>query len=509
MISTRRPTAPSCKPPFFVSVPEISISDRLKDMLISSVACGDEILAGKITQNFTIIQCLARLDSCSTQDVQLLRIQVALAEFAMDAARGQIDQIKVRADGTGETHFKGTNYKDAEAMKRSQGTSVFTSRANSQNNFARTSKAREFSLSTSRASADGEFQNTGTDRSRRQQNNTTTTFDKAKTVGEGEGKGSSGSLSERSSYARTGTAPNPSPVAYGVIPTPGFLLTVVPLVTYPTLEYKTIGLVPTEPFDPFCAPDDLDPNDPPDELCEDIRPSVGAGFRSTFRGNHSFTVGIAIPLVGGVSLSAGYDLSWSNSSHFRNQMVCSIGGGKVEAGSHASINYFQNDDTTTSGETHTQGTGFDQRNVARNGTSLRTSTSRLHATSTGSMDSCGESHSFSRRKAHGEAQNTGESSSMMERHGETRTVFQSISKLIAEARYFNQIFKQLADLRRLLWEDLLRVEMRARASRPVMSSCARPRVLTAPPLFWFSNALTCSGCYGRAGVSGCSSCSGR
>ncbi len=130
-----------------------SISDALKQMLIESVACGDDKIAGLVTANFNVIECIAGVEKCKTPDVQLIHLQVGLADFALDQARNFIDQVKVRGESNGQTHFRGSGYRDAAASKQSQGTSVFKSRANSVNSFTRTSQARESSLSTSRAQA--------------------------------------------------------------------------------------------------------------------------------------------------------------------------------------------------------------------------------------------------------------------------------------------------------------------------------------------------------------------
>ncbi len=471
--------APGNRPPS-----SFEISDTLKGMLISSVACGSGTIAAMVAANYTMIECLSRLDACSTPDILMIRLQVGLTDFALDAARGQIDNVKVRGQGSGETHFRGTSYRDAEASKQSQGTSTFRSRANSANNFARTSESHESSFSNSRSQADGEFTNTGFDRSRTQQNAMTDSFDKAIVEGRGTGAGQSSYVSTRTSSAESKTDPNPNftpiaPNAIDVTETFG-----IGQITAPRYDPIFSDL----PVKPICAPS-VTPDGEPVSICDNLRPSVGAGFRSSFSMNGSLTVGI-----GPVSLSITASKHLERSDHWRIQHVCSAGNGRVNAVSSSSITYQQDDAMTSSGNTKTEAAGFNQHDIGRRGDSLRTSTAALHAESSGRMDSCGESHSNSQRQAHGEAQNTGQSFSRMERHSESDIKFQSISKTITEARYFNQIFRQLLELRKLLWERLVFLEARTRASKGSSFSCAGQRTLTAPPLFWFANAFTCMRC---------------
>lgn len=488
MFDCGKPTEVGCNvrpvavPPNMPS--SFAISETLRSMLISSVACGDEKLALLISESFPVIECMSRLSGCMTPDIQLIQLQVGLADFALDAARGFVDQVKVRGTGAGETHFRGTSYRDSTAKRQSQGTSFFKSRANSANNFARTSASRESSFSTARSQADGQFTNTGHDRSRRQQNAETVSFDKAKVVGEGEGQGQSTYLSTRTSRARSQTKPNPDFTP--IIPTPIAMTETFQGATIATNRY--VGVFTTAPTKPTCDPADLPPDADPD-ICENLQPSVGAGFRSSYSINGSMSVS-----VGPISLAAGFEKNRTASNHFRTQHVCSSGSGSVRATSSSSIKYRQDDDSESAGKTTTDASGFVQQDVRRTGNSERTSTSKTHAESTGRMDSCGESHSSAQRKAHGEAQNTGESQGRSERHAESEIKFQSVSNILTEARYFNQIFKQLADLRKLLWERLQTIEAKSRASLLSMHACAGRRTLTAPPLFWFTNAFTCARC---------------
>lgn len=461
-----------------------AISETLRNMLVSSVACGDGKLAALIAENFSTIECLARLSGCATPDMQLIQLQVQLADFALDAARGLIDEVKVRGTGAGETHFRGNSYRDSQAKRQSQGTSFFKSRANSANNFARTSESHESSFSTARSQADGKFTNTGFDRSRRQQNATTESFDKAKVVGEGEGRGESHYLSTRNSSAKSQTKPNPDFMP--ITPSPISMIETFQGATLATKRY--IPVFSSLPTKPTCDPADLPPDASPD-ICQNLQPSVGAGFRSSYAINGSMSIS-----VGPISLAAGFDKKRTQSEHFRTQHVCSAGSGSVVANSRSNISYKQEDSSESSGKTTTEASGFAQNNIGRNGDSLRTSTSKTHAESTGRMDSCGESHSSAQRLAHGEAQNTGESSGRSERHSESQIKFQSISNILTEARYFNQIFKQLAELRKLLWERLQTIEAKGRASLLPQHLCSPRRALTAPPLFWFTNGLKCSRC---------------
>ena len=160
--------------------------------------------------------------------------------------------------------------------------------------------------------------------------------------------------------------------------------------------------------------------------------------------------------------------------------------GATDATSTSSLNYRQEDTQQSEGETHTKASGKDVKDIYRTGKSKRTSTSKLHAESTGRMDSCADSSSSSERKAKGESQNTGASRARSESHSEHRVTFRSISKIITESRRYNQIFRQLAELRNILWNEMERIEGKQRASRGPVHSCGQQRKLTAPPLFWFS-----------------------
>lgn len=479
----------------YVLPEEFELSETLKGMLISSAACGDAELAASIAEHYDTIVCLSGAGLCVTPDIRMLEIQIGLTDHAIDKARGLIDRVTTRGDGSGESHYRGTNYSDSEASKRSGGVSTFTSRSSSANNFTRTSKSRETSSSTSRAESNGFFQNVGLDRSRRQQNSESRSFDKATSTGDGGGSGSSTHTSNRTSTAATRTAPNPR-FSNSIIPAPVPTLVSASGINTPGLASQIIqkwaALNNINLNIPTC-----DPSVPNSEavptVCGNLTPSVGSGFRSTFNASGSLSVGIASPF-GSLVLATSWSSTSQSSNHFRAQHVCSAGSGKSAGRSTSRLNYSQNDGASSDGETTVLQIGYDQRDVKREGTSTRSSTSKLHAESAGSMDSCGESHSSSARKAHGEAANSGESMSRSEGHSENQINFKSIAKTIAEARYFNQVFKQLVELREILWERMLDLRDRARASRSPVSSCAPTRRLTKPPLFWFSNAWACSRC---------------
>lgn len=453
------------------------ISDALKSMLVSSVACGDETLAQRVNENFWTIACLARVEACSTPDVTMIRLQQGLAEFAMDAARGQIDKIKTIGAGDGESHFMGHDYRDTESFRESQGTQTFRSRASSRNRFDRTSASTETSFSTSRAQSDGEYNNDGTDKSKRQQNAFTESYDKATATGEGEGSGKSFYLSNRRASSSAKTFPNPSLDNITVsteAQNEQFLYVNATVQAYVPQR----GAIPTPPD---CSPTAIDPDNPPTQ-CEALKPSTGATVRTQYRGTGSFSVGIP----GVITLGAGWERSWSEAFGYRLQHQCSVSSGATDATSTSSLNYRQEDTQQSEGETHTKASGKDVKDIYRTGKSKRTSTSKLHAESTGRMDSCADSSSSSERKAKGESQNTGASRARSESHSEHKVTFRSISKIITESRRYNQIFRQLAELRNILWNEMERIEGKQRASRGPVHSCGQQRKLTAPPLFWFS-----------------------
>lgn len=473
------------------------ISDGLKNLLIASVACGDDALDGMLRDNFEVISCIAGVESCVLPNLSLIRLQVGLADYALDAARNLVDQFVSRGDGFGEAHFRGSSYRDAEAAKQSQGTSKFRSRGNSYNNFERTSESHESSFSTSRAQADGTFRNEGTDTSYRQQNSTVASFDDADVKGTGAGNGHSSYFSTRNSSASSRTAPNPriSPPAPFKFPK----ITIINVGTVPVPLFGTQWFavdVNPEPDHgaPICSNSTANPDVAP-TACNDIRPSIGQGFKSVWNGNATATLGISIPFVGSVSLTYGFSNTETISAHYRQQMVCSVGRSTVDAVSASDITYEQRDEMKAIGETHLSAVGRDIHAIQRAGNSLRTSTSKLHAESTGRMDSCGESHSFSTRQAHGEAQNTGQSTSRSEGHSESENKFINRSKTIATARYFNQVFKQLKQLRDLLWTRLLDEEARVRVRKGPLADCAPRRGLTTKPLFWYANNMVCGRCF--------------
>lgn len=473
------------------------ISDALKQMLVDSVACGDSKIAAAVAANFNVIECIAGAGSCKTPDVQLIHLQVGLADFALDQARSLIDQVKVRGEANGQTHFRASGYRDAEAQKNSQGTSVFKSRANSTNSFTRTSAARESSLSTSRAQADGSFLNIGSDRSTRQQNASTTDSLKAKSVTEGTGDGCSTYQMARENTTNTQTGQNPNLVSASVAAVPRFKIEITPdnllLVAAAGIHLVVAGPVLTSQALPVfkigkssCGSITPDAGSAPTG-CGIIPPSVGYSARTSVQSSGNWSIGL--PVVGVISSATG--TGTQTSIHEKYEQVCTRGRGTVEGESKSCLRYVENTDGTSHGETHSLSSGGQNQAVSRQGDSLKTSASKLHAESAGSMDSCGESHSQAQRLAHGEAQNTGTSSSRGEHHSESETKFQSVAKSISEARYFNQIFKQLKQLRELLFKELMELEARKRASLGPVATCAKPRGISAPPMFWFVNSFVC------------------
>lgn len=433
----------------------------IADMLVLSVGCGDAELEAYLQSEAANAYMLTP-SACTTRQ-RYLNAQLAMIELGQVWTRNRIDIAKTRRDQNGGERFDSKNEKDAEGKRQSQATAESWSKAQSFQQFKRDSEAHDRANSDSEAHTRANAFSFMQDRSKQDSKG----WSRALALGfqyvDGDGDSGNHSTMTHTSSSETKTAPMTAYVApvprdqgacaaavaawgaTGLLASPPGCVTDIPPSYTPQTNRAPVVCI-QDPANP-----DIDPTG-----CAVPLPSYGRGFRKKVSGELKLT----FFNIFSVALEFGFEFGQS----FRQSHVCSKGRTTTN-GTNCSRDTFAQ---LTSGRDLSVDQSDDRsinlRDVHRTAESHRKQTSKTDATTTGTSDSCGESHTGSDRTSHSEGQGTSGSTARSESHAEAKGEGFRDMTMSGESRRYGQIFDSLNDLWKRVFAEIQDLDAMATAT---------------------------------------------
>jgi hypothetical protein len=489
------------------------ISPALRNLLIDSASKGDEKLRQLLISNFDTIDCIAGV-TCNKEGAQFTKIHVGIIDWSLAATRGLIDQMTMAADSYARDLHQASAYQDGEGWRNGQSTSWSRSRQHGENSFARTGESADKNFRVARGESRSASYSTVRDEGKRAQNSLSSSHDDTTSNGVGKGTGKSRFSTSRSSAGRSGTnldpglgqgmpTPQRGPIEYLPPTTVNTLIFGGPVADqYYAADPSVVAdsNAPTDSVDcstaavaPVIAPPIAGITVPLDAQAQaywatcNPFPSMSRSSRVNNRYTWTVSASFSVPVVGfSAQLSWGGEGGFSEAGSFRQSAVCGVSLSTAAGSSNSEQSYKQADAAFSEGQSDAQAFGYVQNKSTSCAGAETKSTSHAHSESKGESKSCGESRSFDARSSHGEGQNFGNAQSQMERHSESEGSHLSRAKAKQETFKYNQIFTQLNELRRKLFDKLLSQENREAASRQAVACAPPPRGLHNRPLMWYA-----------------------
>lgn len=439
----------------------------LHESLVTSIACGDNKLYSLLTENVNQIWCMT--GACST-DLQYLRTQLGLIELGQAFTRNMIDTAQSRMSMSAQDKFDGSNYKDAQAQRTSQGTSCAWSKATNFRQFQRDSEQHARAQSDSHSDTVGASSSYMYDRSQQAAGGWANSYDFANSISNSNGEGQSSSCTTKTSASKEGTparpvvsstAPGPASVdiswaVWFSIPFLGVDVQYPSSVTFQSNVGPGV-IYPAEAPGVCSDPDSCDPID-----------SFGGSSNGTW------SVSIPVPFAGALVFS------FSDGKSARRQFTCSKGNSSVDGigTSHSELKATSKSESHGETKTHDESeTTHDRHKTA---SAQRDSEAGLHAGSSDTMRAHGESHSGSDSASHSEGQNSGQGTAWSKDHAESLGVGHSQQDSTAQTRYWSQIFKSLSDMWARVWDEIKVAERLGMASMGVKAGKMCAATMKAP-----------------------------
>lgn len=184
-----------------------------------------------------------------------------------------------------------------------------------------------------------------------------------------------------------------------------------------------------------------------------ITPSSGRSWQLSYRFGVSF--GFTIATIG-VNVQLRTQISMGNS--YKETEICSTGSSKRFSDSSTSSFYKDASQQTSQGHSNTTERSSNIHDAERTGMSKRDAYSKHSSCSFSTMDSRGQSHTDSARRAHSDSTAFGSAVARKEGHSHGEGKALSRSEAILEARTLSQIFTNLSAMyKRILqeWDDVI------------------------------------------------------
>lgn len=482
----------------------MAISAVLKKTIINSVACGDAALAEVLTRQYCIIEAIAQaeLEPTCRPDLQVTQTQLGLVEFAMSHARNLIDTTEAfhTSEGKRENHLQG--WRTSDGTTKGQSTSKFKARGDSFTNFTRTGEAHDKGFSAARGQSDGRAKDQRSDRGRRRSGTTSAGFDEMNELMVGSGAGNSCFRTESDSKSKVASGPGAT-LATGTAIDPVAAVQLATGIIFDNdntfVDIDDIEVQPKLGGLGGFAVDGIDPivNLPVSAICPTalatvtlgevapllddfsciVHPNSGESKRYSTNLSYSWTAslsGTIGPATIEVSVGGGWTARVNEGDSFRFNGVCSNSYGRKLSESSSKIFYAEHSGTETNSEDRARAQSKTTHDMNQLGQHERHSAHALHAVTKGQMRSCDESHSGNRRRSHGEGQGSDASQTFTQAHKERHGSFKDKSTGRTTIRYWNQIFKQLADLYKTLTEQVRNEREVSSHSMPTSMTCGSP-----------------------------------
>lgn len=430
--------------------------DLMLDMLVQSVACGDEGLRELLEAEAPTIWCIA---SDCRADLHYLNAQLGVIDYAMLYARNQIDLANSRENSYGASQSVATSARDSEGTRNSAYSKCGWSNATSWQQFQRNSAQHDRARSDSVSTSDAASQATSWDRGRQAAQGWATSWDDAMSTSDAEATTTARSSDVRNSNASSGT---PAWDGSGSIDTGWFDIDFVPPsfnITFPPLNFE---------FDPgsFSIDDTIDndysnpgPHFPfcgdEDSPCEPLA-SMGRGW------NVNYTVGLSVP-------SIQMSVSWGSGGNFRQSFICSSGRTSGTGIAWSESNATSTDVAESDGASAAHDESTNVHDAHRRADSYSNADSAGSASARGIMRSLGETDSGADSAGHSEQSATGTSVQHSTNYSQSDASSYDDSVSTGEARYWSQIFRSLQDMWERVLNEITQAERMYKASAPALS----------------------------------------
>ncbi len=431
--------------------------DILLDMLVQSVACGDDGLREQLSAQAGTIWCISR--DCRP-DVHYLQAQLGVIDLAMLYARNQIDMVNSRENSYGESTSTAASERDDEGTRNSTYRKCGWSQATSWQQFQRNSAQHDRARSDSTSTSDAASHATSWDRGRQAAQGWATSWDDALSTSDAQATTTARSSDTRSSQSSSGTPawkgdgnvdPGDDAVATLVPPIPHIELIPFSFDVEPgslTLDDPVNSdYVNPNPQLPFCG----DENNP----CEPLA-SYGRGWNA----NYSLT--FSIPSVSST-------VSWGNAGNFRQSFICSSGRTSGTGIAWSEANATATDESQSDGAATGHDENSTQHDAHRRADSFSNSDSEGSASSRGIMRSLGETDSGADSAAHSEQSSAGTSAQTGRSWSESNANSYDDTTNTSEAHYWSQIFASLNDMWQRVLSEIEQAEHIYKASAPALS----------------------------------------
>lgn len=481
-----------------MSISEINDSSIIKEMLLTSISCGDAELLEILEDNIDTIMLINR--SCH-DEIDYLRSQLSLIDLAMIYTRNRVDEARTRSQSKGFDQYRAKFENEAKAQRTSEGRTCAFADATSFQQFSRDSINRMRSESNMESNAQGNTQTTRSDRSTQSASGYSNVADFASSSSTGEGRGSSidTMINSGRSYSKTSKdfGPNlndqntgsffpiqlPTPqeiwdsvnkatawdfvgslIEGGIIRliTDAFVAPVVGSINFDdsidnTYTHQNVETnLNDQPWLGCCCNTDGNPlTDCPDDptipgpepfLCNydavNPFPSYGRGY------SVKYNISVGIPFIGVLRVD------WGVGQQFRQSHTMTQGCTRaVGEGSTTNI-YEQTDVSQSSGSTDTRDVSQTTRDIHTVGDSFRDARSDTTAGSASTGDAHSESHTGSDRLSHSERRASNQGTAWSKGRGRGEGLSTSDSKSTTEVRHWSQIFKNLLEMYNRIFEQI-------------------------------------------------------
>jgi len=430
--------------------------DILLDMLVQSVACGDDGLREQLSAQAGTIWCISR--DCRP-DVHYLQAQLGVIDLAMLYARNQIDMVNSRENSYGESTSTAASERDDEGTRNSTYRKCGWSQATSWQQFQRNSAQHDRARSDSTSTSDAASHATSWDRGRQAAQGWATSWDDALSTSDAQATTTARSSDTRSSQSSSGTPAwmggadvNPGD-AYLIFEKPTFDIEWIPFhIDFEPGSVSIDDLVnndynnPGEKL-PFCGDED--------SPCEPLA-SYGRGW------NANYTLSLTLP-------DMSTSVTWGNGGNFRQSFICSSGRTSGTGIAWSEANATATDESQSDGAATGHDENSTQHDAHRRADSFSNSDSEGSASSRGIMRSLGETDSGADSAAHSEQSSAGTSAQTGRSWSESNANSYDDTTNTSEARYWSQIFASLNDMWQRVLSEIEQAEHIYKASAPALS----------------------------------------
>lgn len=445
------------------------------DMLVQSVACGDDGLRARLEVEAPIIWCMTA--GCRP-DLHYLKAQLGIIDYAMLYARNQIDLSNSRQNSYGESKSKSDSERDSAGTREARYVKCGWSTATSWQQFQRNSEQHDRGRSDSATAASGASSASSWDRSKQKSEGWAHTWANSVSASDAQTDSQARAFDMRTSESQSGTpgwdgSGNVDPWSFSIeVDPPTFSI------DWPPLQFNyTIGSISIiAANDDYYNPGPVKPHCGDDETpwC-DMIPSYGRGW------SNRYSLTISLPTVEGST-------SWGSGENFQQSFVCSHGktygaglswsetiGATVDTASGDSANI-----SLDKGET--------QHDAHRSGSSYSDSDSAGSSSLRGIMHSLGETDSGADSAGHSEQSSTGTSAQHSKSWAQSDGSSYDDSVTTGEARYWSQIFRSLNDMWQRVLGEITQAERIHLSSAPALygvlpATIGKPCCDAVPPSY--------------------------